>query len=304
MSNSFSSGEILRLSKPIRIGFCVFPLTILVFQEPIRRLAALAASDEHYTHLLFIPAIVLWLLWLDRERVFRESSPSPRAGAVWIIAGLALGAGAYAHSPERGSGLPSIAIIALILVWLGLFVLLCGAAALRRAWFPAAFLLLFVPMPSDWVKGIEGLLQRLSADLTHILLRIASTPVYRDGLTFSLPGVQIEVAPECSGMRSSIALLIASLLLGHLFFRTATQKVLLVLITLPMMIFKNAFRIAVLSWLGVYVSRDYLTGDLHHRGGLAFLLFAVLLLAPAVLVLERLGRKWPARSVATQAKNR
>lgn len=299
MSNIFSGGGILRLSKPLRIGLCLFPLTILVFQEPIRRLVALAASDEHYTHLLLIPAIALWLLWLDRERVFRESSPSPRAGTVWIIAGLVLGVGVYFHSPELGSGPSSIAIIALILVWLGLFVLLCGAAALRRAWFPATFLLLFVPMPSDWVKGIEGLLQRQSADLTHILFRIVGTPVYRDELIFSLPGVQIEVAPECSGMRSSVALLIASLLLGHLFFRTVTQKLLLLLITLPLMIFKNAFRIAVLSWLGVYVSRDYLTGDLHHRGGLVFLLFALLLLVLALLVLERLGRKPPPRSSAS-----
>ena len=38
----------------------------------------------------------------------------------------------------------------------------------------------------------------------------------------------------------------------------------------PLAIFKNGLRIAILSWLALYESYDYLFGDLHHRGGPLF----------------------------------
>lgn len=280
-------------------GVSLFALAAFAFQRPLRQLATLAANDEHYTHLLIVLPITVGLLLLDRGRVFRDTSTRPfsKGAAAWVGGALALLAAAgnvvYPAMMTSG-GPPTIAILALILLWFGIFVSLWGAAALRRAWFPAVFLLLLIPLPSSWVLGIEGLLQRRSADLTHVFFNLSGMPVFREGLTFVMPAaIRIEVAPECSGIRSSFAMFITSLLLGHLFLRSAAPKVLFALITLPLLIVKNAVRIATLSWLGVYVSRDYLTGDLHHRGGLVFFLFALILLVPILLALHKLDRRQP-----------
>ena len=64
-------------------------------------------------------------------------------------------------------------------------------------------------------------------------------PYYREGFVFSLPNVAIEVADECSGIRSSIALVLTALLAGHMSLVTGWKKVVLVAVALPLTILKN-----------------------------------------------------------------
>src|SRR5207244_11592806 len=108
--------------------------------------------------------------------------------------------------------------------------------------------------------------------------------------SFALPGVTIEVAKECSGIRSSLALLVTSLLAGHLFLRSGWRKSVLVLAILPLLVVKNGIRIVTLSLLSIYVDPGFLTGSLHHEGGIIFFLLALILLAPVLWFLQRLKR--------------
>lgn len=103
---------------------------------------------------------------------------------------------------------------------------------------------------------------------------------------FSLPGLNIEVAEQCSGIRSTIALLISVAMASHLFFRSNWSKFCLIALTIPIAIFKNAVRITTLSWLSVYVSHDILNGPLHRMGGLPFTLVAIAILVPLSLLLR------------------
>jgi exosortase/archaeosortase family protein len=77
-----------------------------------------------------------------------------------------------------------------------------------------------------------------------------------------------------------------------MFLRSWWSKGLLVLFTVPVVIFKNSVRIVVISALGVYVNRAFLYGDLHRRGGLLFALLGLLILVPALAVLQRAERRF------------
>ena len=46
----------------------------------------------------------------------------------------------------------------------------------------------------------------------------------RHGTVFELPGIVLQVAQECSGIRSSWVLLITSLLASHLFLKNPVAK--------------------------------------------------------------------------------
>jgi exosortase len=118
-------------------------------------------------------------------------------------------------------------------------------------------------------------LQKGSAEMSYGLFKLAGVPVFRDGFTFSLPGVTIEVAQECSGIRSSVSLLITSILAGYLMLRSGWSKFALGLLTIPIVILKNAVRIVAISWLGVYVDRSFFYGNLHRYGGLPFSILAL-----------------------------
>ena len=106
-----------------------------------------------------------------------------------------------------------------------------------------------------------------------------------------MPGVTIQVAEECSGIRSTLALLITTTLAGYLFLQTSWRRWLLVLVVVPVAIVKNGLRIAGLSTLAVYVNPGFLTGPLHHRGGIVFFMIALLPMALLLIYLQRSERR-------------
>src|SRR5581483_3178140 len=140
----------------------------------------------------------------------------------------------------------------------------------RRALFPLLFLYLLAPIPEPIMTRIVVGLQHASADTADVLYSLAGVPVVRHGQFFILANQQIEVARECSGIRSSIALFITGLVFGHLLLHKGWSKVLLVAAILPLGIFKNGLRIFSLSTLATYVDPRFLSGPLHHNGGIIF----------------------------------
>jgi exosortase/archaeosortase family protein len=102
-----------------------------------------------------------------------------------------------------------------------------------------------------------------------------------------VPGVTIEVAKECSSIRSSIALFITCLLAAHLYLRTAWKKLVFVVLGLLLSVVKNGIRITTLTLLSVYVDPDFLSGRLHRQGGFVFFLVALLMLLPVFWWMEK-----------------
>ncbi len=90
-----------------------------------------------------------------------------------------------------------------------------GGQTLRAIAFPLGFLLLLVPFPVFFRSWVETLLQHSSAAAAFVFFKVIGTPVYHEGLSFLLPGITLEVAPECSGIHSTLALFITSLLAGY-----------------------------------------------------------------------------------------
>lgn len=259
-------------------------VSLLLFHGSLRGLAALSWRDERYSHLILIPVISLSLAWWERKRIFRRTGWDPRAGAALLAAGMVTYSGARllpASVVQTGE------ILGVVLVWVAGFVFCYGMLALKAASFHAGFLLLMAPIPAGVVDKITYALQKGSAEMTYVLFKLLGVPVFRQDFTFTLPNVAIEVARECSGIRSSNALFLTSVLAGYLFLRSGWRRLWLCLATVPIAIFKNAVRIVTLSWLAIYVDRSFLYGELHHRWGSLFSLVALAILIPLLLQLQR-----------------
>jgi exosortase len=225
------------------------------------------------------------VMWLEGKRIFADARYYPRAAVLGVL-GVVVHLAAQAWTAELGpGGTLFIGGSAIVLAWVGGFILFFGRDCAKAAVFPLGLLMLMIPLPTALVEPVEIFLQRGSAEVTHFLFKAFSTPVYRDGLVFSLPGINIEVAKECSGIRSAIGHVVTALPLGYVFLRSNWRRSFLVTVAVPIAIFKNGVRIATLSWLGVYVSDSYLNGGIHHRGGGLFsaISFALLLLTLWVL---------------------
>jgi len=148
------------------------------------------------------------------------------------------------------------------------------------------FLFLMVPPPSILLDRVVYLLQAGSTWITAALFDLLHVPALREGFVFHLARVDIEVAKECSGIRSSMALLILALLATHFTLKSFWKKVLFLACGLFMMILKNGIRIATLTLLAMNVDPGFLYGRLHHRGGVVFFLIGLVLLLPVLLFLQ------------------
>jgi len=181
----------------------------------------------------------------------------------------------------------AISMLAFVLFIIAGFVGLFGRAAARSVGFSLAFLFFLVPLPQPLLDRIIYLLQAGSAAVAELIFEWTGTPILREGFVFHLPKMSIEVAQECSGIRSSIALLILALLVAHFAFSTFWKKALFVLAGLLMMVVKNGVRIATLTILANYVNPQFLYGRLHRDGGIVFFLIGLVLLWPVYWWLRR-----------------
>ena len=181
----------------------------------------------------------------------------------------------------------SLAALAILLIWVGAFLSSYGLGAARAAAFPLLFLVLMIPLPERFLDWTIQLLQRGSTEVSYLLFNLVGVPALKQGFVISVPGVSIEVASECSGIRSSLALLITCLLAAHLYLRTPWKIVAFILLVLPVSVIKNGIRIVTLTLLSLYVDPRFLTGSFHRDGGFVFFLLALLLLFPVFLALER-----------------
>jgi exosortase len=120
-------------------------------------------------------------------------------------------------------------------------------------------------------------------------------PFFRQGFDFALPGLTIQVAEECSGIRSSLALLISGLVMAHLFLRTAWGRTAFVLVIVPLAILKNAVRIVLLTWLAVHIDRSFITGSIAHQSGGIPIFFASLTMLGGFAWLVRRTEAWMTR---------
>ncbi len=274
------------------IYFILFILLSLIgFRAPLSALLAFSFQYEHYSHIVLMPFVSVGLIYLERKRIFSNARYGLGVGTVLLFLGTILyGLGKKLAPLLNENDRLSLAILSLAMLWIGGFVLWYGLPASREALFPLLFLLFMVPIPSFLLEKAIFLLQKGSAEVVHHLFKMAGVPVFREGLLFSLPGLTIEVAKECSGIRSSLALLIVMLLAGHLLLRSSWKKAVLIVSIFPVLLLKNGLRILSLSLLAIYVDRGFLTGSLHRNGGIVFFLLALALLAPLLRLLQKSER--------------
>lgn len=280
-----TSVQIFRRRNWLALGLALMTLYFV----PAKALLTLAISDDYYNgYLLMMPIVSGLMIYLDRNQIFRISDYSPRLGSAVIAFGITLSWWASNLSAlERVAYGLQLSTFSSILIGAGGFLMCFGTQGLRRAGLPLGFLLMVIPLPAAAMRQIVLGLQQASATFSMMLFRLLHVPALREGLRFSLPGLNIEIKEHCSGIRSCVGLSIASILAGRLFIKTWWKRLIPVLLTIPVVIFKNAARIVTISWMGIYLNRRFLQGPLHDYGGIVFSLFDLAIITPIVVALYR-----------------
>ena len=269
------------------VGYLV--VLTLAFIQPLTRLASFAAGSDLNSHILLVPFITGYLLYIQRGRgpVAYRSSISGTATTGGIGLALLASGIAWRGSLSVNDGLALAALAFVSFVVAGGFLFL-GARWMAASAFPVAFLIFMVPLPDAAVKWLENASMLASAEAAALFFNAAGTPMVRHGTVFELQGIALQVARECSGIRSSWVLFIAGLLASHLFLRTRWRRIVLVAFVIPLGILRNGFRVFVIGLLCVHIG-PYMIDSMIHRQGGPF--FFALSLVPLYLLMWWLRRQ-------------
>lgn len=262
------------------------------FALPLWELLRFSLQSRLYSHILLIPVVSLYFLWQKKSSLPPTGAPHRPLAALFFLSGLVL-AGFWIWLRSSGAELAPIDRLALstsawLLCLAGLCAWFLGRPLLRAVAFPLAFLVFMVPLPTAVENATETFLQHGSALAAHGLFLLAGSTVFAEDLSFQLPGgITIQVAPECSGIHSSLALLITSIVTGRLLLRTNSRRTILALSVVPLALLRNGFRVFVIGELCVRQGPHMIDSYIHHHGGP---IFFSLSLVPFFLLLAWLFR--------------
>jgi exosortase C (VPDSG-CTERM-specific) len=266
---------------------------LVVFSLPLYHLVSFALKSDLYSFIVIVPFISVYLVWIERDRLF-PIGPAVPAGWTVVLSAAGLGLLAWAVSVHLAGG-QTARVDSLALAMYSLVCLLGAAACfflgrsnLRVIGFPLAFLVFLAPFPAAVEAGIETVLQHGSSWVAHRFFDLSGMPAYREGTFFQLPGFSMQVAPECSGIRSTLALFLTSLVAGQMFLRSPWSRATLALVVLPIALLRNGFRVFVIGELCVQVGPHMIHSWVHRQGGP---LFFALSLIPFSLILYFLFKR-------------
>jgi exosortase len=271
--------------KPFRpFGIVVLLVgSVVVGWHPLVSTLRLAVENDAYTHILLILPLSLTFIYAERKSLHLAAEPSVYHGLVVLcIAAVTAALSQWKTIGMTADVQVSIIMLALVTWWIGSFVFCFGARVSRLMLFPLCFLFWMVPLPAFVLNGIIKCLQQGSVLATRLLFGVFSVPVAQDGVTLSIPGLTVEVTKQCSSIRSSMMLLVTTMVLAQLLLRSPWRRLLVITLAVPLSVAKNGIRIFTLAMLGTRVDPGFLTGRLHHDGGIVF--FSIALAAVFLLL--------------------
>ncbi|HEY1904139.1 MAG TPA: exosortase/archaeosortase family protein [Terracidiphilus sp.] len=277
--------------------FAFWAAALVVGWRSLAETFTLSARNDEYTHILLILPISAFLIYRDWRSLRALIARNVPAGTVLLLIAALTAFFARARSASLSADVAlSLTMLAFVLWSIGAFLLWLGTRATRAALFPLCFLFGLIPPPQRVLDEIIFLLQLGSAWAAHVLFSAFGVPVDQTGVFLTIPGLTVQVAQECSSIRSSSMLLVTTIVLAQLLLHSPWRKLLVIGLAVPLSIAKNGLRIWVIAMLGTRVDPGYLTGRLHHQGGIVF--FAIALISISVLLwLLRRGENLVARPV-------
>lgn len=259
-------------AKPgLRYGLLALAVLLLAaaFYGPLASLLSLARTTDLHSHILLVPFVSAYLLYLRKDGLLVDPRSSWLPGAMMLLVAVA-----FLFAPlQEGPDALAAKVAALVSFIAAACLFLLGGAWVRSALFPLAFLMFLIPIPSHLLAAVEGVLTAGSAGMAEWLFKLTGTPVFREGQTLQIPGIVLEVARECSGIRSTLVLFITSLVASKLILRSPWRRTWLVAAVIPLGILRNGLRILVIGLLCVHEGPHMIDSVIHRKGGPVF--FAV-----------------------------
>lgn len=266
------------------------------FSVPLYQTARFGLTSDLYSHVLLIPFVSAYLIWIQRDRFVPSGL---RVSQFWVAGCMIAGSGfallylsnllSTVRSPPQDT--LAYGIYSLVFFLGGACCGFFDRSVVRAAAFPLAFLLFMAPFPTGFELHFETFLQHGSSVVAQAFFEMIGTPVYREGTLFHLPGFNMQVAPECSGIHSTVALFITSLVAGQVLLRSNWSRAALALVVLPIALLRNGLRVTTIGELCVRIGPEMIDSYIHRHGGPIFFAISLLPFSLVLFLLLKIDQK-------------
>jgi exosortase len=247
-------------------------LVVIMYASVLNSLGRQWWDDPNYSHGFLVPMFAGYVLWTERDR-WRAlpSDPSNFGFAVMVMAiGLRvlgmLGAELF------------IARLSLLIMIVGIVLFLAGRHTLRAIVFPIGYLLFMIPLPAVVYYQLTLPMQLLASRLGASGLVGLGIHTIREGNLLILPNCTLNVVEACSGIRSLLSLVAATVAYGHLAESSTWKRTALAVASIPVAIATNGLRLVAVGVLSYFYGPGVDSGVVHLAVGLGFFALAFLLI--------------------------
>lgn len=228
------------------------------------------AEESYYSHGILMPLVTMFLILFKKDELEAIKPEPNKWGLLLIIASLAI------HLISAWMKVYFTSGFSLILLILGLVLYFLGNAYFGKLAYPILFLVFMVPMPMVLIANLSVKLKLFAAQAATLLVNKIGIPALRDGSTIRTAHSSMMVEGPCSGLRSLISLFALGALVAYFMQSKLWKKITLLILTIPIAICANVFRITLLTAVSEIYGEKFAMGWFHNFSG--FLLFIAALL--------------------------
>lgn len=227
---------------------------------------------DTYNHILLVPLIVGWLVWLKADDLARMA-PRPSAWGLGVAAaGLAL------WLVGRGTEINLFAQAGAVGAMQGAIIAVLGARVCVLLALPLVYLAFLVPFGDE----IIPFLQAITAEMAIALTLFSGVPAQIDGIYIDTPAGLFIVAEECSGVKFLIAMVTLAVLIAFTRFKSWSRRTMLMAAAVIIPVLANGVR----AWGTIYIAQfagvEFAAGFDHiFYGWIFFALVVAMILAGA-----------------------
>jgi exosortase len=252
-------------------------LLLALFFPTIRDMVNEWIEDESMGHGFFVPAIALYIAWQRREDVM-ATVRRPH----WTGWGLLVISFTLLVSGTLGADF--------FMQRIGLLTGIVGLLVVRTLAFPLLLLPFMVRIPLFIYSQITFPLQLFASQVAEHSLNMIGIPVFREGNILELPSKKLSVVEACSGIRSLLSLTFLSLAYGFFFEQRYWVRAALFVLTVPIAIAANAFRVTITGILSEY-KPEMAEGAYHTFEGWVIFVVALVALVICHRMLEQIANR-------------
>lgn len=252
------------------------------YWSSFREIETVWSRTPDYSHGYLVAPIAAYILWVRRDKL--RSIPIAPSALGFGLLGVSflmrwIGSQYYIEYLEQFS----------FLVWLGGIVWLLGGAKLLLWALPGiAFLIFMIPIPYRYEVGMASQLQWAATKGSCWLLQSLGQPAFATGNVINLGEHKLEVVQACSGLRMMMGFVALCTAYALLAARPMWEKILIVLLSVPISIACNILRIVTTGILYQYASVEWAHRFTHDAAGWAMMPVALLFLVFALWYIDHL----------------